>query len=288
MTAITFPADPANGELYTAPNGCVYIWDGEKWVVNSTIYTGPALEDISQDRVAPMFVNGVNTGITFAYNSTTNVMTTSVANSDRLVNGDYELVVETDGIISSVAFPERDGGKIYLSGVEIGSIPSDPEDTFPTPLVLTSQQGNIRITPNAIQAPRLDWEFGADGTLSYPKSALQRDTATVACLGNASTVVFTASGVSVHTIRLLIQVEGTVGAAVDMDTQACEMIIAKSFRADAIAASVYGVVHTSVAPLATFTANWNALTSRVEVLCTAPSANTVNVRIFATEITTSD
>ena len=288
MTAITFPTDPANGELYTAPNGCVYIWDGEKWVVNSTIYTGPALADISQDRVAPMFVNGVNTGITFAYNSTTNVMTTSVANSDRLVNGDYELVVETDGIISSVAFPERDGGKIYLSGVEIGAIPSDPEDTFPYPLVLTSQQGNVRITSNAIQAPRLDWEFGADGTLSYPKSALQRDTATVACPGNASTVVYTASGTGIHTIRLLIQVEGTVGAAVDWDTQACEMIIAKSFRANALAASVYGVIHTSVAPLATFTTNWNALTSRVEVLCTAPSANTVNVRIFATEITTSD
>jgi hypothetical protein len=86
----------------------------------------------------------------------------------------------------------------------------------------------------------------------------------------------------------LIQVEGTVGAAVDMDTQACEMIIAKSHRADALAASVYGVVHTSVAPLATFTADWNVVTSRVEVLCTAPSANIVNVKIFETEITTSD
>ena len=130
--------------------------------------------------------------------------------------------------------------------------------------------------------------FNANGALEYPNSALQRDTATVACAGNASTVVYTASGQYQHTIRLLIQVEGTVGAAVDWDTQACEMIIAKSFRANEIAASVYGIVYTSVAPLATFTANWNALTSRVEVLCTTPSANTVSVRIFATEITTSD
>ena len=130
--------------------------------------------------------------------------------------------------------------------------------------------------------------LNANGALEYPNSALQRDTATVACAGNASTVVYTASGQYQHTIRLLIQVEGTVGAAVDWDTQACEMIIAKSFRANALAASVYGIVYTSVAPLATFTANWNALTSRVEVLCTTPSANTVSVRIFATEITTSD
>ena len=219
---------------------------------------------------------------------TTNGTTLSWAAKDRLVNGDYELVLETDGIISSVAFPERDGGKIYLSGVEIGAIPSDPEDTFPTPLVLTSQQGNIRITPNAIQAPRLDWEFGADGTLSYPKGALQRDTGAINCQGNASTVVFTATGVSVHTIRLLIQVEGNEIPNSVLDTQACEMIIAKSHRGDDIAASVYGIVYTSVAPLATFTALWNALTSRIEVLCATPGANNVNVKIFATEITTSD
>ena len=128
----------------------------------------------------------------------------------------------------------------------------------------------------------------ASGALVYPNSALQRDTATVSCLGNASTVVYTGSAPNQQTIKLLIQVEGFEGANLVFDTQACEMIIAKSFRANALAASVYGVVHTSVSPLATFTTNWNALTSRVEVICTTPSANTVNVRTFATEITTSD
>jgi hypothetical protein len=128
--------------------------------------------------------------------------------------------------------------------------------------------------------------LNATGALAYPNSALQRDTATVSCLGNASTVVYTGSAPNQQTIKLLIQVEGSAPGD-PYDTQACEMIIAKSFRANAIAASVYGVVHTSVAPLATFTANWNALTSRVEVLC-ATTAIAVNVRIFATEITTSD
>ena len=100
MTAITFPTDPANGELYTAPNGCVYIWDGEKWVVNSTIYTGPALADISQDRVAPMFVNGVNTGITFTYNETTNTLTSTVTDGDRLVNGAYTASLGANGVLT--------------------------------------------------------------------------------------------------------------------------------------------------------------------------------------------
>ena len=137
------------------------------------------------------------------------------------------------------------------------------------------------------------WTFGIEEdnitlAMTFPNSALQRDTDTVTCAGNASTVVYTASGQYQHTIKLLIQVEGNVGAAVDWDTQSCEMIIAKSWRGPTVAATVYAVVHTSVAPLATFTAEWNALTSRVEVLCATPSANTVYVRTFATEITTSD
>ena len=128
----------------------------------------------------------------------------------------------------------------------------------------------------------------AESVMVYTNGALQRDTGAINCQGNASTVVFTATGVSVHTIRLLIQVEGIEGIGSIMDTQACEMIVAKSFRADDIAASVYGIVYTSVAPLATFTALWNGLTSRIEVLCTTPGANNVNVKIFSTEITTSD
>jgi len=128
----------------------------------------------------------------------------------------------------------------------------------------------------------------ATGSLVYPNVALQRDTATVTCAGNASTVVYTASGQYQHTIKLLIQVEGVEGVNTIFDTQACEMIVAKSFNGNDIAATVYGVVHTSISPLATFTAIWDSLISRVEIVCTTPSANTVNVRTFATEISTSD
>jgi len=134
------------------------------------------------------------------------------------------------------------------------------------------------------------WTFSSDAqglikTLTFPNSALQQDSALVACAGNASTVVYISSADVQHTIKLLIQVEGLVGASVLPDTQACEMIIAKSFRADGVAATVYGIVHTSASPLATFSAEWNAVTSRVEVICTPTGANGVNVKSFATEIT---
>ena len=133
-----------------------------------------------------------------------------------------------------------------------------------------------------------DLVLDAEGGLTYRGEALQKASGIVVCAGNASTVVYTASGGLQHAIRLLIQVEGNEGASVDWDTQACEIIIAKSFRGNDVAASVYGIVHTSVAPLATFTADWNATTNRVDVICTTPSANQVSVKTFATEITSAD
>jgi hypothetical protein len=206
--------------------------------------------------------------------------------------------------------PVGDGAGITVSkGVNSWNFGTDGSLTLPSGEPILFGNGNSRIqagmgfhinSEEGISLEAVDatdplnpithqWGFGTNGALSYPNSAtLQRDTGTVVCAGNASTVVYTGSAQYQHTIRLLIHVEGNEGAAVDWDTQACEMIIAKSWRADDVAASVYGVVHTSVAPLATFTAEWNALTSRVQVLCATPSANSVYVRTFATEITTAD
>jgi hypothetical protein len=205
--------------------------------------------------------------------------------------------------------PVGDGAGITISkGVNSWNFGTDGSLTLPNGEPILFGNGNSRIqagmgfhinSEEGISLEAVDatdplnpithqWQFGINDTLAYPNSAVQRDTGTVTCAGNASTVVYTASGQYQHTIRLLIQVEGNEGASVDWDTQACEMIIAKSWRADDIAATVYGIVHTSAAPLATFTAEWNALTSRVEVLCATPSANTVYVRTFATEITTAD
>jgi hypothetical protein len=100
--------------------------------------------------------------------------------------------------------------------------------------------------------------------------------------------VFTSSQEGIQTIKLLLQVEGTVTTG-DADTQSCEMIVAKGFRGPTVAASVYGIVYTSVEPLATFTADWNPTLLRVEVTCQPTSlTNNVNVKAVVTEITTSD
>ena len=181
-------------------------------------------------------------------------------------------------------------GTAAITNVNIGLsftfVTFDQTFTATGPITFSGPGGlsSLELTPDGTTA----WAFSSDGTLSSPNGSLQKNTEPVTCAGNTSTVVYTASGQYQHTIKLLIQVEGFVGANDSFDTQACEMIIAKSFRANNVVASVYGIVYTSQAPLATFTADWNALTSRIEVTCTASGANSVNVKIFATEISTSD
>jgi hypothetical protein len=239
-------------------------------------------------------------GIGDAIDSYLSDSTNTVAN--RLVNGLNELVLESNGDLTlpnggKFNNPYSDGA-VNLSGNQnlYAALASYDTKSWAGVVDSTYSVSNFNAAGGGffiqtdVGVANNTWAFKADGTLSYPNSAtVQRDTATVTCAGNASTVVYTASGQFQHTIRLLIQVEGAApGATEGWDTQACEMIIAKSFRADDVAATVYAVVHTSVAPLATFTAEWNALTNRVEVICTTPSANTVYVRTFATEITTAD
>lgn len=440
MTVLTFPSSPIIGQQYNAPNEIQYVFDGVKWIVETVASTSAAVTNAVQDRVAPMFVNGPNTGITFAYNAATNVMNASITalNGNQLVNGAQTLTLESNGNITAPAFtiPNAVGtsGQVLkwpssgstltwgadsstsnklVNGLNEVVLDADGTTTFPTGGDINIPNGRANVTgtattvgggatvgvrsilaidsafgsndanaPASAQAirgrvtgsnltktrnyvagvtgqylvtgtnasefintgllgvvgdqtttanaavvayldgdgglttagsaygvsmknstPGSGFDYGLDlqfidlnvaGTtapfkqadIRFNNGAVQRDTGTVQCLGNASTVVYTASAPNQQTIKLLIQVEGSAPGD-PYDTQACEMIIAKSYRADAIAASVYGVVHTSVAPLATFTADWNALTSRVEVLC-ATTAIAVNVRIFATEITTSD
>jgi len=128
----------------------------------------------------------------------------------------------------------------------------------------------------------------SESVMVYSNSASQRDTGSINCQAGVDTVVFTSSQQGIQTIKLLLQVEGTVTTG-DADTQSCEMIVAKGFRGPTVAASVYGIVYTSIEPLATFTADWNAITSRVEVTCRPTSlTNNVTIKAFATEITTSD
>ena len=78
MTVLAFPSNPIGGQTYAAPNGVQYVFDSVKWIVETANSSAGAITDSTQDRIAPMFVNGNNNGITFSYNSNSNTMTASI------------------------------------------------------------------------------------------------------------------------------------------------------------------------------------------------------------------
>ena len=132
------------------------------------------------------------------------------------------------------------------------------------------------------------------GSLNLPYSTRINNKDTVTCAPASNTVIYTGSDQYQNTIKILVKVEGVAGNVAgsepaDWDTQSCEIMVAKSFKSNNVVASVYGITYTSAAPLATFTANWNSGSNRVEVKCQPISTvNNVYVRASAIEITTSN
>ena len=156
MTVLTFPTSPTLGQQYAAPNGIQYVFDGVKWTVETVASTSLAVTNSVQDRVAPMFVNGDNTGITFTYNAATNVISADVTavNGDTLVNGLKEFVLNSDGSITLPTMSTLDWDRRDLVGptLQMGNDPtvSDVVITGPTPnltnpnavrLIIQGQQG---------------------------------------------------------------------------------------------------------------------------------------------------
>ena len=111
---------------------------------------------------------------------------------------------------------------------------------------------------------------------------------------NTPTVVWSSAATTITTAKLVIQVEGTVSpdtnGSATWHTQICEAHVAKRANfTTAPAISVYGITYTSVSALATFTAQYNLVTNKIEVVATATNAGyPLSVKVHATEIGTSD
>lgn len=156
MTVLTFPSNPIEGQQYAAPNGIQYVFDSVKWIVETTSSSSSAVTNSTQDRVAPMFVDGDNTGITFSYNAATNTMSAAVTsvNGDSLINGSNEAVLNSDGSITLPTLTTVNWEDGTLSGptLQMGNDPTVTEVviTGPTPtndyssarrLIIQGQQG---------------------------------------------------------------------------------------------------------------------------------------------------
>jgi hypothetical protein len=108
-------------------------------------------------------------------------------------------------------------------------------------------------------------------------SAVAIDTVVYTAVGNCSTIKATAQFIGLE--------DGGDGSN---HVQSCDIIVIKRTGPTGtvlVDASVYGTIHSSTSPLATFDARWNAISSRIEITAQPVSlTNTGRVKIFATEI----
>lgn len=107
------------------------------------------------------------------------------------------------------------------------------------------------------------------------------------------TVIWASSDENIASAKLVIQAEGSVSPDANgsstWHTQLCEAHAVKRANfTTAPSLSVYGITYTSVAALATFTAQHNLSTNKMEVVATAANAGyPLTIKVFATEIETS-
>ena len=108
-------------------------------------------------------------------------------------------------------------------------------------------------------------------------AAVSVDTVVYTAVGNCSTLKATAQFIGLE--------DGGDGSN---HVQSCDIIVIKRTGPTGtvlVDASVYGTIHSSASPLATFDAQWNAVAGRIEITARPVSlTNTGRVKIFATEI----
>lgn len=308
MTVLTFPSSPTIGQVYNAPTGVRYVYDGVKWVVETVTSTSEAVTNSTQDRVAPMFVTGNHTGITFAYDAATNTMSADVTtvNGDRLINGADELVLGADGVLTAPGtlklpnFPsnsiEGDDGLSIVSkngnqlslGYNRATILNPIPEYNANVAVLFLDGSGATIEVNTDTTGNI-WHFKTDGTIEYPGGIKQGYQDNTLCSAGVDTVIYTATAQYQHAIKLFVMVEGFEDGGTNWETQACDIIAVKGHTNNIVHVTAYGVTYSGAGALATFDGQWNATTNRIEITCRPTSlTNNVVASVHAIEMTTND
>lgn len=212
---------------------------------------------------------------------------TDLTNKPTLFDGNYNSLTNKPTIPSITGLATETYVNTAVGAISIPTVPTDINQLTDSSNLL-GQAGTVyNQSLNTTDSPAFSG-LSVGGELNL-YTVKQVRGSYVNCQPNVDTVIYTATAQWQHTIKLLVQVEGIEGGQGPWETQSCEIIVSKSFLNNKVAGSVYGLVYTSNAALATFTARWNNTTSRVEVVCRPESTiSNVVAHAFATEISTAD
>ena len=268
----------------------------------SSLYGGNLLEfGVGYGSVSEKYwILGADGSITFPDNS---VQTTAYTGSSDL--GTLKISAST---IGTKDFPDTGNWGGYDLNLDPGGesygyiqIPSVQGQSTGGQLTIANNKagnGGIRLSVNTGDY------YIRDTGLEIPPNhhILQGGTWTKSIVNNVTTgtptVVWTSTVDHISSAKLVIQAEcDEVGDLSGWHSQACEAIIACRGYANSYAGPggdpqmiVYGVVHTSVDPLVTFTVQRNPTTKMVEVVATPTAAanGSPSLRIHSVEMSTTD
>lgn len=304
MTVLNFPDDPASvNNVFVAPNGVTYIFDGVKWVGETSVTStnlGAVTENIipytdnTYDLGSPtkkwshVYTSGGSIyldDIKLSNNNGTLVVqqvtdagletespvpdTPGVVTTDRIVNGSHSFTITAAGGLELDGSPFTGGGggssNQLLNGLYDVTLDVNGNTVFPGQSTYIRQNNSYTRTVNG------------DNISGVP------------------TIIWIGTGTNITSVKMTIQIEGSeTGDSSGWHTQVCEAIIADRWYGNAGAIdpqmTVYGVVHTSVAPLATFTVQRNPTTHFIEVVATPTgTANgTLYPKVHSVELGTRD
>ncbi len=146
-----------------------------------------------------------------------------------------------------------------------------------------------------------DVTLDANGNTTFPSQGYtrQNNSFTRTVNGNTITstpaVIWTGTSTNITGAKLTIQIEGNeTGDPSGWHTQVCEAIISDRYYGNAgnidPQMTVYGIIHTSAEPLATFTVQRNPSTNLIEVVgtITATATGTLYPKVHSVELGTRD
>ena len=167
-------------------------------------------------------------------------------------------------------------------------------------------QNNATITAGPTLGTQHIWNFGADGALELPvPTNIDLNTPSIKFGGATSVstndygfsvpgpvagVVYNATTLNLASMKLLITIEGLEDAGDGLNhTQVCEMLVVRreGLTSSVVDSVVYGVIHTSLAPLATLTTQ-QSVDGRVEILALPTNTTPIYVKVHATEVRRGD
>ena len=139
------------------------------------------------------------------------------------------------------------------------------------------------------------WHFGTAGVLTDAGGSFTKTTTNNLATTVLTQIVWTATETFISGAKLTIQVEANeTGGTGNWETQVCEAVIAvRGYNSTSEPVmSVYGVTHTSVAPLMTFSVDRNPVSNLVEIVgtrtATATTTGNASLRIYSVETGTMD